>query len=111
MLIFREARAGVATTMSGKSASSERCTASGTFWVRLIVRTSLAQYTEKVAMAFETCWASSRVGTKMRDEVKLLDGSIYARVKYCNSEECTLTYCLSAKYRLEDWYDISSSLA
>lgn len=71
MFSAREARAGVATTTSGESARRERSTASLTFCVILIVRISFAQKVENPATALETCWANSRVGTKMRAEVYL----------------------------------------
>lgn len=64
-----DARAGVAMTMSGESASSDRWTASETFCVRLIARMSFAQNVENDSTTLKTCSASSRVGTRMRAEV------------------------------------------
>jgi len=70
LLRLTEARAGVAMTMSGESASRDRRTASETFWVRLTARTSFAQKTENDSTALYTCSASSRVGTRMRADVR-----------------------------------------
>ena len=66
MLSLRDARAGVATTMSGKSASKERWTTSDVLWARLTVRTSFAQKADNLAQTPETWSASSRVGTRIR---------------------------------------------
>lgn len=65
-------RDGVATIMSGNSANSERCTASLIFCARLTSRIWLVQYAENIATAFDTCCASSRVGTKIRAEMPLV---------------------------------------
>jgi hypothetical protein len=69
VLMFRDARAGVAITMSGESARRERWTASETFCVRLTARISLAQKEENDSTALCTCSASSLVGTRTRADV------------------------------------------
>ena len=70
---FSAARAGVAMTISGESARSDRWTASETLCVRLTARISFAQKEEKDSTALWTCSASSRVGTSMRADVASLE--------------------------------------
>jgi hypothetical protein len=64
------ARAGVAMTISGKSARRERWTASETFCVRLTAPISFAQKAAKLSTALQTCSASSRVGTRISVDVR-----------------------------------------
>ena len=53
--MFWDIRAGVATTMSGKSASKERWTASDVLSVRLTAVTDWAQNVEKALTTLVTC--------------------------------------------------------
>ena len=87
---YRDARAGVATTISGASARSDRCTFSGIFFfvtlrgLRLTVRISFEQKAENVDTASETCLASSWVGTRMRADVALWVALVYLQGQLCN---------------------------
>lgn len=75
LLMFIIARDGVEITISGRSARIDRWTESETFWMRLMERTSFAQYAESDTTTLCTCSASSLVGTRTRAEVDFRDGS------------------------------------